>query len=114
MSRERRRALVSAFRERKARPGIFAIRCVVTGEVWVQSAANLDTRQAGIWFALRQGSHPNPAMQASWTAHGEAAFAFEALEAVEAADLSPGALADRLKTLEARWRSALAAGRVAG
>lgn len=114
MSKDRRKALLADYRERKPRPGVFAVRCTSTGEAWVQSAPNLDNRQAGIWFALRLGSHPNKALQAAWAAHGEAAFAFEALEAVEADDLSAYALASRLKDRERHWREALGAGRVAG
>ncbi|MDP1632661.1 MAG: GIY-YIG nuclease family protein [Caulobacter sp.] len=114
MSRERRKALLAAYREIKPRPGVFAVRCTATGQVWAQSTPNLDTRQNGIWFTLRQGGHPNRALQAEWTAHGEAAFVFEALEAVDAADLSAWELTSRLQARERHWREVLGATAVTG
>src|SRR3954464_467484 len=80
MNRQDRKAVISAYKERKAACGIYAVKCSSTGEVWVGSSRHLDTQQNGLWFSLRQGTGRNPLLQAAWTRHGEDQFAFEELE----------------------------------
>lgn len=109
MSKERRRELTAAYKERKARPGVFAIRCAAAGLVWVGSVRELFNRQPGIWFTLRLGQHRNTAMQAAWTAHGEDSFVYEELEAIDGEGLSPWAVNEAVKAAAARWREALGA-----
>lgn len=75
---------------------------------------NLEAQQDGVWFGLRLGGYPNRALQAAWTAHGEAAFTFEAVERIEDEDLTPLGLADRLKARERHWLAALGALKAAG
>src|SRR3569623_1167701 len=114
MDNQSRRQLVRDYKERKARQGIFAVRCAVTGEAWVGQSRNLDQQQNGVWFALRQGGHPNRALQAAWTTQGEAAFAFEVLEALKDEDLSAYARDNLLKARGAHWRAALGAPKIDG
>lgn len=108
MSRERRRELTAAYKEVKARPGVFVIRCAISGEAWVFSARNLENRQNGIWFTLRMGGHTHRQMQAAWKAHGEDSFSYTELESIDAVDLAAWQVAERLKEREAHWREALA------
>lgn len=114
MSRERRKELLAAYKERKSRPGVFAVRCTTTGQVWVSAAPNLDNRQNGIWAALRFGGFPNKALQAVWDAEGADAFSYEMLEVVDADDLSAWELASRLQARERHWREVLGAAKVTG
>jgi len=114
MDNQSRRQLVRDYKERKVRQGIFAVRCAATGEAWVGQSRNLDQQRNGVWFGLRLGSHPNRALQAAWAAHGEAAFAFDELEAIEDADLSAYARDNLLKDRGAHWRDALGAAKIVG
>lgn len=41
MDRNERKAAVSAYKERKAIPGVYAVQCAATGEQWVGSAPDL-------------------------------------------------------------------------
>lgn len=107
MSKERRRELTAEYKERKARPGIFAIRCAPAGLVWVGSAQELANRQNRFWFALRLAQHRNAAMQAAWTAHGEESFVYEELEAIDGEDLSGWLLTQTLKDRLEYWRHGL-------
>jgi len=75
-----RKAAVTAWKERKSVPGIYAIRCVPSGERWLGQAADLAAVQNRHWFALRMGSHTNRALQAAWTLHGADALVFEIVE----------------------------------
>lgn len=107
MSKERQRELTAAYKERKARPGIFAIRCPSAGRTWVGSAQELANRQNRFWFALRLGQQRTAAMQAAWTAHGEESFIYEELEEIDGEALSGWLLNQTLKDRLEHWRQAL-------
>lgn len=109
MNRDRKRELTAAYRERKARPGVFAVRCAAGGQVWVGSSRELLNRQNGIWFSLRQGSSLNRTMQQAWRDHGEAAFVYEELQVIDGEGLSAWSLDQALKDAAAAWREQLAA-----
>jgi len=106
MTQASRKAAIAAYKERKDCAGIFALRCAPSGQLWIGQTPNLDTIQNRIWFSLRQGSHPNRALQAAWAQHGADAFAFEPLEqlAEEESRYVRDAL---LKERGAHWRGEL-------
>ncbi len=80
MTTVHRKNLVREYKERKTRPGIFAIRCLADQATWTGASRDLDSQQNGIWFQLRMGNHMNKALQQSWNEHGADAFRFEILE----------------------------------
>lgn len=108
----RRKDLIREYKEKKARPGIFAVRCAASGETWIGSSRNLDTQKNGIWFQLRSGSHVNPAVQAVWNKHGADTFSFDELETVddENAQMTDLLLKDRAQ----HWRAKLGAAKLVG
>ena len=106
----RRRDLVRQYKERKPEIGVFAVRCTVTGEVWVAASRNLGSARNPIWMSLRLGSHRNRAMQDAWTAHGADSFTFEVLEECDTEGMTPLGILDQLKLRERHWRTALSAG----
>jgi hypothetical protein len=108
MNGAERKAAVAAYKERKTVAGVYAVRCSATGQTWVGESRHLDTQQNGMWFALKQGSHMNKALQAAWTEHGEAAFSFEQLHRIDP-DLSRMAQGTALRESAALWRVELGA-----
>jgi hypothetical protein len=112
MNNLRKREMLRAYRERKVRQGIYAVRCEAAGLAWVAASRNLDSDQNRIWFSLRLGSQPNRTMQAAWTSHGEGAFRHEILEVVDDENtlLIPALLRER----EIHWREILGAMPVSG
>ena len=114
MDKPNRRQAARDYKERKVALGIFAVRCVATGEAWVGVSRDLAKQQNRIWFGLKTGGHPNRALQAAWTQHGEAAFSFEVLEAAQAEDLSEYGRGNLLKARDAHWRAELTASKIAG
>jgi hypothetical protein len=114
MDKLNRRQAARDYKERKVSIGIFAVRCAPTGEVWVGVSRDLAQQQNRVWFGLKTGGHPNPALQAAWTQHGEAAFSFEVLEAAQAEDLSEYERGNLLKARDAHWRAELTASKIAG
>jgi len=114
MDRQGRRAAIQGYKERKVPVGIFAVRCVATGQAWVGASRNLEQQPNRIWFSLRLGGCRNPGLQAAYGAHGEAAFAVEVLETIDTESVSPYELANRLKDRDAHWRAQLGAAKIAG
>lgn len=55
---------------------VYRIINTVSGTYYVGSSTNLYERWRTHRKKLRAGTHPNPKLQASWTKHGEDAFAF--------------------------------------
>jgi len=108
MDRSERKAAVSAYKERKAIAGVYAIHCAATGEQWVGSAPDLSTIRTRRTFALRQGVEMNLALQSAWNTHGAESFAFKILEEIDLVQLTYGR--ERvLKERIAHWREALGA-----
>lgn len=60
--------------------GIYAIKCVPTGKLYVGSAANCFSRNRVHRQKLELGKHVNRYLQAAWGKHGADAFVFEMLE----------------------------------
>jgi hypothetical protein len=105
MDKARRKELSQAVKEKKAKPGIYAVRCTASGEAWVAKAPDLDRRQSGLWFQLQMGGFPGKDLQDAWNKHGEATFVFEVLEAIE--DDNEMLIPVLLKDREAHWRTQL-------
>ena len=108
----RRKDLIREYKEKKPRPGIFAVRCTATGEAWIGSSRNLDTQKNGIWFQLRAGAYVNAELLAAWKAHGSEAFSFDELEAVE--DENAQLIDLLLKDRATHWREKLGAKKLVG
>ncbi len=113
MDKQSRRDAVRDYKERKIAAGIFSLRCAASGETWVGAARNLDQKN-GLMFSLRMSSHRNRALQAAWTAHGEAGFDYAVVETLDDEDLGPLGRETWLKTRELHWREALAAHSIIG
>jgi hypothetical protein len=107
MTPEQKKEAIRQYKERKPNAGIYAVRCT-TGRVWIGASRNLDATRNGLWFALRAGAHRDRALQDEWTARGEAAFTYEALETLP--DDTPALnVPDLLKQRKQHWMSALGA-----
>ncbi len=112
MDKAARRQAQRDWIERKRSMGIYVVRCTPTGEAWVGASRNLDKRQNALWFTLRVGSSTEKALQAAWTAHGDAAFSYEVVE--ETPDDNPHAIDALLRERLAYWKTKLGAGELWG
>ena len=108
LSPKDRKAALAAYKERTVAPGIYAVRCRSSGEIWVGAAQNLQTVQNRIWFSLRMGNSVHRDLQRAWSAHGGDQFTFEALERLDEEE-SPYVRDALLKERLVHWRSELAA-----
>lgn len=103
--RARHKALKQAYRLTRPPMGLFVIRNLATGRMFVDRSMNLTGSINRHRMELRRGVHRNVALMADWRRLGEAGFAFEVLEPL-AERPEPGfdharALDDRL----AAWRA---------
>lgn len=114
MDKQSRRSAVRDYKERKIPAGVFVVRCAATAEAWVGLSRNLDAQQNSTFFALRQGSHLNRALQSAWAAHGAEAFSYEVLEVVDDRDMTTLGRNDLLKRRERHWMDTLGAPRILG
>jgi hypothetical protein len=108
MKSDGRKAAIAAYKERKIVAGIYAVRCIASGEVWVGQAPNLDKVQNRIWFMAGLGGHPCRGLQESWSNHGAKNFTFEVLERMKDGEM-PYTRDANLKERLLHWRSALGA-----
>lgn len=109
MIKEERRAAVAAYRERARPAGIYALRCIATGETWIGQNPDLEAIKNRLWFTLRMGSHrTSPRLQQAWQEHGADSFVFEVLEQVSE-DEPVHDLRGHLKRRLAHWQQELGA-----
>jgi group I intron endonuclease len=76
-----------ASRNPTTRCGIYAIRCLANGKVYVGSSAGIDARWSEHRYDLNTGRHHSPHLQNAWVKYGAAGFAFEVIELVPADQL---------------------------
>jgi hypothetical protein len=111
MRTEDRKAAVSAYKERKVESGIYTVRCVASGEVWVGSTPDLSKIQNRLWFTLRQSTNAHRSLQTAWNAHGAEAFSFEIVERLD--EEAIGYVRDRvMKERLVQWAEQLRAVRI--
>lgn len=106
MDQVNKKAAIAAYKERKASAGIYAVRCVPTGDCWIGRAPDLGTIQNRLWFGLKLGSSPHRGLQAAWHTHGADQFTFEELERLADEEL-PYVREATLKRRLAYWREML-------
>ncbi len=99
-----KRAARAAYKERKPQPGIYAVKCVASGQIWVGATLTLESIQNRLWFGLRMGNSPQRMLQQAWAEHGEAQFNWYAIERLDVEDT--GYVLDaQLKDRAQFWRA---------
>jgi hypothetical protein len=106
-----RKAAIAAYKKQKTEAGIFAMRCLPTGEVWVGASRHIDTQLNSLTFSLKAGTYPRQSLQAAWKSHGAEAFTFEPLERLKDED-DEYMRQSWLKARSAHWCAALGAARL--
>lgn len=71
------------YSELRGKGGIYQIRNVVNGKVYVGSSVDLINRRSNHFRQLRKNIHHNIKLQYSYNKHGELSFVFEVVEFVD-------------------------------
>lgn len=101
-SKQSRKETIRQFKEQKPEVGIYAVRCLNSGSVWVGGSKNLGATKNGCWFTLRNGSHREASLQSEWNASSESAFEYQILEKLDR-DVHPLEVDDLLKADKKKW-----------
>lgn len=107
MDKDQKKAAI-AWKERQAKPGIYAVRCGAAQEIWIGQTGDLAKIENRIQFTLSHGGGSNPGLQAAWLRHGGEAFGVEVVEAIDG-DQPAFAVRAQLKQRLAHWQKALGA-----
>ena|ERR1700733_10490400 len=102
-----RKAAIQAYKERRIARGIFAVRCLATGTIWVDFAMDLGAAENRTWFVLPIGDrYLDPEVFVEFRAHGAELFRYEILEKFDD-DVAPLALRDLLRERKLHWLAQL-------
>ncbi|TCP53282.1 hypothetical protein EV586_10615 [Tumebacillus sp. BK434] len=83
MSRERRAKLKQEYLNTPKKMGIFQIRNLVNGKIFLGSSPNLPGKENSVLFQLRMGSHYNKALQQEYQEFGADNFVFETVAEIK-------------------------------
>lgn len=98
-----KKAAKLAYKASRRPIGVFQIRNLANGKVFVGSTMDLTAMFNRIRFQLYAGAHPNKPLEADWKQYGTGKFEFEILEEIfPREDLNYDYAAD-LETLEDLW-----------
>jgi hypothetical protein len=98
-----RRAAKLEYKASRRPMGVFQIRNLVDGKIFVGSTLDLTAMFNRIRFQLFAGAHPNKPLETDWRNLGSSKFAFEVLEEIfPREDMNYDYAAD-LETLEDLW-----------
>lgn len=86
------RGMKRDFKGNANKGGIYQIRNIENGKIYIGSAKSFKKRAYQHSSLLKTDKHTNSHLQASWNKHGKDAFVFEVLEVV------PGKQTDRIKS----------------
>jgi len=98
-----RKDAIREYKERKKPAGIFQIRNIANGKIYLGSSLNLEGPLNSHKFMLTIGRHRNAALQEDWNSYGADKFVFEVLEVVKVKDDPNFNLEDELTLLEQIW-----------
>jgi len=100
-----RKALIREYKEARRPMGVFQVRNVQDGRVYVGTSVDLPSMLNRQRAQLRMGAHPDKVLQADWQALGPDAFTLDILDTLDPPDEPGYDPAADLRTLEELWRA---------
>ena len=95
-----RKELIKEYKMKKPRLGVFQIRNISNGKIFVRGAFDLETIWSSQQFKLELGGHTNEALQKDWKEFGADKFEFLVLHELKSADDPSVDARAELKALE--------------
>ena len=104
IDKEKKREIISEYKQRKTTGGVLKVTNTGSGKYWVKAEIDLESFENRFIFMKKTGTALQPKMQRDFNEYGAESFTLEILERVEKKEAeSPGGFKDRLKRLEAAW-----------
>ncbi len=91
------------YKERRKPAGVYQIKNLANGKVFIGSSINLEGPLNGHKFKLESGRHPNETLQKEWNEYGPEKFVFQILEVVKVKDDPDFNLRDEVTLIEQIW-----------
>jgi hypothetical protein len=98
-----KKELKSKYKSAGTPAGVFQIRNVVNGKVFLGVAQNIPGILNSNRFQLTAGNHPNAGLQEEWKRFGPTAFAFETLDEITPSEDGRVDIRSELSALEQLW-----------
>ncbi len=98
-----RKELKKEYKERKIPMGIYQIKNLSNGKLFIGASANLDSVFNRAKFELNYGSHKNIELQNDWNTAGAGQFSFEILDYLEPKEGEMINYGEELALLEQMW-----------
>jgi hypothetical protein len=83
MDKEKKKELLSDWKERHPEMGVVSVTCAATGECFYDTAKDTGTWFNRHRFQLEGGLHRNKRLQELWNLYGEPGFAFSVVSTLE-------------------------------
>lgn len=106
MSRDARKSVTAAYKERKPEAGVFTLLHPASGALWVGATATLGTIENRLRFERSQGGRLPKDLQALWTQ--EEGIRFEVVERIDP-ERAPFLTAADYRAMAADWAGRLGA-----
>ncbi|HJQ71360.1 MAG TPA: GIY-YIG nuclease family protein [Blastocatellia bacterium] len=101
--KDRRKELKEEYKLAHTPMGVYQVRNLINGKLFVGAALNLPGILNSIKLQLKAGSHPNKKLQAEWNELGGESFAFEVLDELTATEGAGYDYKPDLAFLEELW-----------
>lgn len=98
-----RKEIKSNYKASKPPAGVFQIRNIVNGKIFIGTAQNIPGILNSNRFQLMSGTHPNSLLQAEWNSFGGSAFTFESLDELSISDIPRQNIRSDLAELQELW-----------
>ena len=98
-----RKELKAEYKTSKTSAGVFQIRNLINGKIFIGTAQNIPGILNSNKFQLTAGKHPNARLQADWKAFGESAFVFEPVDELTVPDNPHRDIRMELAELQDMW-----------
>lgn len=102
-----RKEIIQEYKTRKTKAGVFQIRNIVNGKIYVSSNINISAILNRSKVQLDFGVHPCEPLQEDWKIFGQDKFAFEILDTLEPKENETRDMNKEIKDLEAMYLTEL-------
>lgn len=106
MNKERKKEIITEYKQQKTTGGVYRIRNIETGKSLIKADVNLEAVENRFNFSQKTNSCIMPKLQQDWNKHGPKAFVFEIIKQIKIDNTeSSAAFRKRLKNLEEEWKT---------
>lgn len=100
---DRKKELICAYKETPTPMGVYQIKNLKNGKIFIGSHTNIPGKINSNRFQLTHGSHLNKELLRDWQQYGADAFTFDTLELIDPAKVPRENWREAVAALEEKW-----------